>query len=134
MEDTQKGSRDRRKLIERYWAYMGAGEFAKAGACMAADAAVWFPNTREVFQGRDTFVAFNQKYPGKWSIKIEKLVAVEDTVITVVRVESLGGETGFYAVSFFTVRDGLIQEITEYWGENSEPPEWRIGCPFAERY
>jgi hypothetical protein len=72
MGDTQKGSRDRRKLIEQYWAYMGAGEFSKAGACMAADTAVWFPNTREVFRGRDAFVAFNQKYPGKWSIEIVK--------------------------------------------------------------
>lgn len=125
---------DNGKLVERYWAHMGAGRFEKAGDCMARDAIVYFPNTREVFMGREAFVAFNRQYPGKWSIGIEKLTAMEDTVVTAVRVASGDEAKSFCAVSFFTVKDGLIREITEYWGENGEPPAWRADCPFVERY
>ena len=125
---------DNNKLVEQYWAYMDSGQFDKAGACMAVDAAVFFSNTREVFRSRDAFVVFNKKYPGKWSIGIEKLVAMDDTVITAVRVVSDDGEASFYATSFFTIKDGLIREITEYWGENSEPPPWRQKDSLSERY
>ena len=125
---------DSKKLAERYWACMGSGQFDQAGTCMTADAHVYFPNTQEVFKGRDAFVAFNEQYPGKWSVRIEKLIVLGDTVVTAVRVDSEDGEMGFYAASFFTIRDGLIKEITEYWGENGEPPRWRQDSPYVERY
>lgn len=122
------------ELVRKYWTSMGGRQFDKAGDCMAQDAVVYFPNTREVFTGREAFVAFNKQYPGKWSIQIEKLTVADDTVVTAVRAASEDGSKSFYAASFFTIKDGLIREITEYWGENGEPPAWREDCPYVERY
>lgn len=125
---------DNSKLVKQYWTYMDGGEFHKAGTCMAGDAIVYFPNTREAFRGRDAFIAFNTHYPGKWSIGIEKMITAGDTIVTAVRVMPEDGATSFCATSFFIIHNGLIQEITEYWGENGEPPQWRQDTPYAERY
>jgi ketosteroid isomerase-like protein len=125
---------DNTGLVKKYWDCMGAGRFDEAGACMAQDAVVWLPNTGEVFRGKNAFVAFNRAYPGRWSISVEKTLPAGDTVVTATRVESEDKSVSFYAVSFFAIEGGTIREITEYWGENAGPPEWRIRGGLSERY
>ena len=48
--------------------------------------------------------------------------------------ESEDKTSSFYATSFFIIKDNLINEITEYWGDNGEPPEWRLNESLSERY
>jgi hypothetical protein len=113
---------------------MSNGAFEKAGGLIKEDAAIWLPNTREVFRGRDKYVEFNKKYPGRWIITVEKLFCKDNCVVTAVKVESEDKTDSFYATSFFTLKDSLICEITEYWGENGPPPEWRTGSSLSDRY
>ena len=44
-------------------------------------------------------------------------------MVTVTRV--FDSETAVTAISFFTIRDGLIQKIVEYWPEPYEAPVGR---------
>jgi ketosteroid isomerase-like protein len=122
------------ELIKEFWALMSDGRFDKVGNLMKEDAVVWLPNTREVFRGRDKYIDFNKKYPGRWIITLEKILCNENTVVSAVKVESEDKTNSFYATSFFTIRDNLICEIIEYWGENGPPPEWRIESSLSERY
>jgi len=54
--------------------------------------------------------------------------------MSVVRVYSKDEKHSFHAISFFKFDDNIISEITEYYGEISEPPAWRIKEKFSEQY
>jgi len=122
------------ETIRKLWDLFGEAKFAEAGKLMHPELIVYWPNTREVFRGRDRFLSVNEKYPGRWTIFLEKLMSVNDTVISVVKVESPDQTQSCYATSFFTIKDGLIMEILEYWSDNGEPPQWRIEARLSERY
>lgn len=112
-------------LIERYWELFAAGKYFQAGALLAPGARVLWPNTGEVFT-QEEFVRVNQHYPGSWKISVESLETMESGFVSVVKVESRQDAQSFYAVSFFKLKDGLIAELTEYWGENA-PSGFREG-------
>jgi hypothetical protein len=92
-----------------------------------------WPGTRERFTSRETFVAANRAYPGRWRIRVERLQRLGEGAVSVVEVTS-AEEAGprFHAVSFFETKDGFLSRLTEYWGDCGEPPTWRRA--FAERY
>lgn len=125
----------RAEVVRRYWGLFSETKFTEAKVLMHPDATVSQPNTREVFRGRDKFISVNEQYPGRWVIAVEELLlSAEETVITVVRVESIDQSQSFYATSFFRVEGMLIKEIIEYWSTNDEPPAWRIGARVHARY
>ena len=122
------------QIIKRYWGFFNDENFDAAGGLMVSDVIVWWPNTREVFKGKDKFIFTQKKYPEKWYISLEKIFSKDDIVITVVNVEAEDKSTSFYATSFFKMGNIIICEIHEYWGEIGEPPEWRIKQGLSERY
>ncbi len=99
---------DSEEIVKRFWDFFSQAKFADAKSIMHPDIVVWWPNTKEVFRGRDRFVSINDEYPGRWNISIDKLISSDDTVISVVRVESIEQTHSFYATSFFTIQDGNI--------------------------
>ena len=122
------------EIVTKFYEYMNQGLFDKMGEFMDEDAIVWLPNTREVFRGRRNYVDFNKRYPGKWEITIDKIYSMDDIVISSVKVISEDRVNSFYCTAFFKIKDDLIKEITEYWGDNGEPPVWRVEEGLAERY
>lgn len=121
-------------VVRSFWGYFDMGEFEEAAKLMKPEAVVQWFNTREIFRGRDKFILANQRYPGSWRINIEKLISLQDMVITVVEAESQEPAMSFYATTFFRLANSLICEIEEYWSENGEPPKWRIEEGLAERF
>lgn len=122
------------RIVRKFLRLFGRGQFEKAGALMNPKSAILLPNTREVFQGRDNYIEFNRRYPGKWLFKIERLEKSGKGVATASRVYSKTSRRSFHLVSFFEFRAGLIDQITEYWGEDGEPPAWRKKGGWARRY
>ncbi len=112
------------------------GQYAAAGELMTEDACVYLPNTREIFRGRDKYVAFNQKYPGEWAMETEAVYTdpETDTIIAVSLVRSKTEKQSYYLTAFYHFTGTLIDRIIEYWGENGEPPEWRKKAKLSERY
>ncbi|MDU5080091.1 hypothetical protein CIW83_05190 [Tissierella sp. P1] len=121
-------------IVKKFWALMSDGMFDEVGELMEEDAYVWLPNTREVFKGKDKYINFNKKYPGRWIITLDKIFSKDEIVVSAVKVEAEDKSSSFYATSFFTVKDSLISEIVEYWGDNGEPPQWRVEETLSERY
>lgn len=119
-------------IVRKFWTFFDEGDFDSAVGLMNPDAIAVWPNTREIFRGREKFLLANKKYPGRWRIGVEKLVSNGNTVVSAVKVESEDGKSIFYAASFFEMKNGSIAGITEYWGGEAEPPEWRKGI--SERY
>lgn len=119
-----------RSLAAELWRLFDAGRFRDALPLLSEDFEAHWPNTRERIRSRENFIALNENYPGAWRCTVRRIEEYSEGVVTVTEIGD--GKTGFFAVSFFTVRDGRIAAAEEYFGENGPPPFDRSA--WAERY
>jgi ketosteroid isomerase-like protein len=87
---------------------------------------VEWPVSGERIVGREDYLAINREYPEGWTIRLLRVLAEGEVVVSEVEVPHDG--MGVHrAVSFWTVRDGRIVDGREYWTAlGSDPsPEWR---------
>jgi ketosteroid isomerase-like protein len=114
------------RVIEELWSRIQARDWAGVGELVAEDAVVEWPVSAERMVGRENYVAVNREYPEGWQIRVLRIVASGDQVVSEVEVphEEMGV---FRAASFWTVTDGLISHGTEYWTSvgADEVPDWR---------
>jgi hypothetical protein len=122
------------KVVRDFWRIFDDARFEDVAALLHPDCHVYWPNTRELFKGSKRLIDMNKYYPGRWYIDVVDVIPKDARVISVVRVYSKEKEESFYAVSFFKFNQGLITEITEYWGNITEPPAWRLAEGYSERY
>lgn len=110
--------------MQRFWALYQARRWAEAQALLAPHAECLWWATLERFRGAEAIVHVNAVYPEGWTIHLLDLQSLVDgRVLSLVRVEQDG--SNFYAHSYFHVRDGLIQQIDEYWSDQQPAPAWR---------
>ena len=120
------------RVIEELWSRTQARDWAGVGELVAEDAVVEWPPSAERIIGRENYVAVNRQYPEGWEIRVLRIVAAGDQVVSEVEVPHQ--EMGvFRAASFWTVTDGLITRGTEYWTSlgADEIPDWRR--PYVEQ-
>ena len=82
-------------------------------------------NTNEHFTAEE-FIHANCEYPGKWAGEIQRKEVIGDLIITVTHVYSRDIALSFHVTSFIRVEGGKIAAIDEYWGDDGEPPQWRL--------
>ncbi|MEV0219964.1 nuclear transport factor 2 family protein [Streptomyces sp. NPDC050704] len=124
-------STDLRKTVESHWAAVEARDWAAFAETLSEDFLYTLPQTRERIRGRETYVRFNQEYPGDWHLRVERIVAEPGQVVSWIHF-TVGLEE-MYGISFFTGDDqGRILEITDFWPEPYEPPPGREHL--VERY
>ena len=96
------------------------------------DAIIRWPCTNEEFTVAE-YVKANCEYPNEWDGEIERIEENGPTVVLAGRVFPLDKSASFHVVSFIRLETGLIKEMTEYWADDGEAPEWRkemkIGKP-----
>lgn len=124
IEATTMLNRPQESLIRALWEEMDQQNWSALSGHFTEDAEINWPNTKERFCV-DEWVRVNEAYPGNWSIVLERLEPVGDGTLSVACVKLRDGETALHVVSFFTFRSGRISQLTEYWGDDGEPPEWR---------
>jgi ketosteroid isomerase-like protein len=121
------------QTVQALWDRIQARDWAGVGELIAEDLVVEWPVSRERIVGRDNFIRVNAEYPEGWSIRVLRVIADGDTVVSEVEVphESLGV---FRSVSLWTLRDTKIVAAREYWTQlGADPaPEWR--APYVVRY
>jgi len=110
-------------VVRALWAAFDRFAFREIAPLLHDDFICEWPQSRERMRGRDNLIAMNENYPGKWRIDIKKLIAAGDDVVTECRVYD--GDTSFTAISFFTLRDGKIIYLREYWPDPMEAQSWR---------
>ncbi|MEZ4651020.1 MAG: nuclear transport factor 2 family protein [Candidatus Eisenbacteria bacterium] len=116
-EGRRGGALQSEALVREFWRLMSTNDFFSVQAVLAPDFVVEWPQSRERIRGAENFARMNAEYPtkGRWSFRINRLVAGETEVVTQVSVTD--GELNAEPVSFFTVADGRIARLVEYWPE-----------------
>ncbi|PAZ13874.1 hypothetical protein CLM62_20485 [Streptomyces sp. SA15] len=122
---------DLRKTVETFWATAQARDWDAFADTLAEDVVYTLPQTRERIVGRERYVRFNREYPGDWRLRVERIVAEPEQVVSwglfTVELEEM------YGISFFTGDDsGRISAVTDFWPEPYEPPAGREHL--VERY
>jgi hypothetical protein len=121
-------------VIEQFWNIISTAEFERLNDIMMENAVITFPNTRELFRNTQKYVEFNKQYPGRWFTEIERVHEIENIIITTVKVTAPDLGVSAYVTSYFELQNQKISSITEYWGDNGNPPEWRIESNLTEIY
>lgn len=120
--------------IQKYWDAVLRQDREALTAFFWEDAWVNWHNTNEHFAVRE-FIQANCDYPGQWDGEVERIEEAGDLVITVTHVYNREKTISCHAVSFLHIKEGKIQSMTEYWGDDDQPPQWRkdmgIGKPIV---
>lgn len=116
---------DIKNKVSDLWNDINNQNWSKLPSYFSDDAVINWHNTNESFSVKE-FVIANSEYPGNWIINTERLLQIDNVVISVVKVQLKGADTSFHATSFFKFNGNRIQLLDEYWGNDSLPPQWRI--------
>lgn len=110
-------------LARAWWAAVDRADFDAAIRLMAPDAVVEWPLSNERMASPDMWRLVNEHYPGRWAASIRSVIAENDSVVTVTDISD--GAISVEAISLFTVQDGKITHLVEYWPEPYAAPEGR---------
>ncbi|MBN1679271.1 MAG: nuclear transport factor 2 family protein [Anaerolineae bacterium] len=112
-----------RQVVEALWRAFDAFEFDAAGDLLHDAFICEWPQSGERIRGRDNFVAVNTYYPGRWRVSVQKLVASGNDVVTECLLRC--DDQTVTAVSFFTLHEGHIIRLREYFPDPMEAQPWR---------
>ena len=112
-----------RRVVEALWLAFDALDFEAAGSLLHETFVCEWPQSRERIRGRENFITLNKHYPGQWRISIQRIIASGADVVTEITA-SFEDQTA-RAISFFTLRDGQIIHLREFWPDPYPAQEWR---------
>lgn len=113
-------------LVRRFWELMAGNDFHAVGAVLAEDFVLEWPQSNERIRGAERFARMNAEYPaqGRWTFRVNRIVggaggeAVSDVSIS-------DGTQQARALSFFSIAQGRITRLVEFWPEPYPAPENR---------
>lgn len=109
------------ELVQKFWALMKTNDFRSVGSVLADDFVLDWPQSGERIRGRDNYAAMNEEYPanGRWEFTVNRIVGNDSEAVSDVSLTD--GVQKARAISFFTVRDGKIAKMVEFWPEPFAP-------------
>lgn len=116
---------DKKSVIISFWKDVAEQNAVNLKQYFSKDALIKWHNTNELFTVEEYIIA-NCEYPGTWNGIVERVEEINNTVITVVRVYNSDASISVHATSFIKFDNDKIIDMDEYWGEDGQPPQWRL--------
>jgi ketosteroid isomerase-like protein len=112
-------------VVREFWRLMATNDFFAVGAVLAEDFVLEWPLSCERIRGAERYARVNAEYPahGRWQFALQRLVASGNEVVSDVAITD--GVQAARAISFFTLREGLITPLVEFWPEPYAAPTQR---------
>ena len=112
-------------VVKRFWSLMGSNDFGSVGEVLSDDFILEYPQSKERIRGRANFAAMNSEYPahGRWNFTIRRIISDESGAVSDVLVTD--GVIHARVISFFTISDGKIQSMIDFWPDPFPAPENR---------
>ncbi|HEY2560012.1 MAG TPA: nuclear transport factor 2 family protein [Caldimonas sp.] len=109
-------------VAREFWRLMASNEFDSVGTVLAPEFVLEWPQSKERIRGADRFARMNREYVahGPWRFTIVRIFG--DATHAVSEVEVTDGVQRAKAISFFTVADGKVERLVEYWPEPYDAP------------
>lgn len=109
------------EIVREFWRLMATNDFHAVAAVLAPDFVLEWPQSGERIRGAERFARLNAEYPahGPWRFSINRLVGGESEAVSDVNVTD--GMQEARAISFFTVDQGKISRIVEFWPDPFAP-------------
>ncbi len=113
------------EVVESFWKLMASNNFRSVGLLLSDDFVLEWPQSGERIRGRDNFAAMNEEYPahGRWEFTVNKIIGSDVEAVSDVSVTD--GVQQARVVSFFTIENGQILRMIEFWPDNYPAPENR---------
>jgi ketosteroid isomerase-like protein len=113
------------EVVKRYWSLMQSNDFRSVGQVLSDDFVLEWPQSNERIRGRDNLASMNEEYPahGIWRFTINKILGDEIDVVSDVSLTD--GVQVARVISFFTVTDGKIRKMVEFWPDPFTAPDNR---------
>jgi len=114
-----------RHIIASFWEAMATNDFRHAATWLHPAFEYFMPQSGEYLRGREAFAVVNELYPanGPWRFDVRSIMAEGDAAVSDVVVTA--GTMIARAITFHTLRDGLILRQKEFWPDNYAAPAWR---------
>ena len=108
-------------VVREFWRLMGTNDFHEVAAVLAPEFVLEWPQSRERIRGAERFARMNQEFPAHspWKFTIHRLIAGESEAATDVSVTD--GVRKDRVLSYFTLSNGKILRIIEFWPEPFAP-------------
>jgi ketosteroid isomerase-like protein len=103
--------------VQAFWRLMATNDFFAVAQVLAPGFVLEWPQSNERIRGAQNFAQMNTEYPvhGPWRFTVNRLVGGQGEAVSDVSVTD--GVQSARALSFFTVEDGLITRLVEFWPE-----------------
>ena len=103
------------EVVQKFWSLMQTNDFKSVGQVLSDDFVLEWPQSGERIRGRENYMAMNEEYPthGQWRFTINRIIG--DDVQAVTDVSVTDGVQVARAISFFSIADGKIGQMVEYW-------------------
>ncbi len=112
-------------VAAHFWRIMASNRFDDLACVLADDFVLDWPQSGERIRGAANFARMNAEYPahGPWRFTVHRIVGDEAQAASDVSVTD--GVQSARAISFFTVNEGRISRMVEFWPDPFEAPASR---------
>ncbi|MCW5936927.1 MAG: nuclear transport factor 2 family protein [Fimbriimonadaceae bacterium] len=113
------------EIVHEFWRLMATNDFFSVGVLLSEDFVLEWPQSGERILGAENLARMNTEYPkhGAWQFSVQRVVGNDVEAVSDVKVTD--GSVSGRALTFFTVTDGLVTRIVEFWPEPFEPAPLR---------
>jgi ketosteroid isomerase-like protein len=101
------------EVVKKYWSLMQSNDFQSVGQVLSDDFVLEWPQSGERIRGRENFG--DNEVPSARSVAIHDKPAHYDDVRAVTDVSLTDGVQVARAISFFSIADGRIKKMIEFW-------------------
>ena len=95
-----------KEIVESYWNAINNRDWNTYERLISEDILYQLPQTREQTRGKKACRAFNETYPGNWTLSVVDLISDGDRVVSKISFVDSGKEQT--AISFFKLKNGLL--------------------------
>jgi hypothetical protein len=108
-------------LISAHWRLANARKWEEFATPLHPDLKYEVPQTREFISSGEGYLDMFQTWPGDWKAEVQHLVCEAAKAISII--EFKVGNEFMTGITVFSVAQGKIAAVTDYWPEPYEPPQ-----------
>ena len=110
-------------FLTNYWEHVARKNREAFVGYFHSEAVIYLHDTNEKLTP-ETYMTHSSEYEGDWQVAVDRIDQLENGQVVTITFHRSESWIGFIT-SFFTLEDGKIIELHEYFSQCDEIPQWR---------